>query len=134
VADLQSLVGDPLRFDSASLRAFEAKWGGWIQWGMAAGMLAFMVVADLLGLSYVAAAAGLALVLRGRAVGLGFGACFRSALSIYGLVIVVSTVANLFGHGIGFCVGVWLWPLLLTGLATWAVARAAEAASPARHF
>ena len=49
-------------------------------------------------------------------------------------MIVVSTVANLLGHGVGFCVGVWLWPLLLTGLATWAVARAGEATSPARHF
>ena len=134
VKDLQALVGDPLRVDSASLRAFEAKWGGWIQLGLAAGILVFMVVGDLLGLSYVAAAAGLALTLRGRKAGLGFGACFRTALAIYGIVLVVSTVANLLGHGVGFCVGVWLWPLLLTGLATWAVARAGEAASPARHF
>ena len=40
-----------------------------IQLGLAAGILVFMVVGDLLGLAYVAAAAGLALILRGRRPG-----------------------------------------------------------------
>lgn len=137
VADVQALFGDPLRFDSASLRAFERKWGSVIQLGLGAGMAFFMMVGDLLGLAYVAAAAGMALVLRGKAAGLGFGACFRAALAPYGLTLVLSTAANLAGLSIGFCVGVWLWPLLLTGLATWAVARAGPEMSVARvadHF
>jgi hypothetical protein len=123
VADVQGLFGDPLRFDSASLKAFEAKWGGWIQLGLGAMMLVFMVIGDLLGLAYVAAAAGLALVLRGKTEGLAYAACFRAALAPYGLVLVLATAANLLGHSVGACVGVWLWPLVLTGLATWAVAR-----------
>jgi hypothetical protein len=124
VAEVQALLGDPLRIDSKSLRAFDARWGGWIQVGLAAGMAALMVIGNALGLAYVAAAAGLALALRGRASGLGYAACFRAALAPYGLVPVIATAANLAGHSVGFCVGVWLWPLLLGGLATWAVARA----------
>lgn len=123
VADLQGIFGDPLRFDSASLRAFERKWGLLIQVGLGALMLGFMTVGDVLCLAYVAAAAGLALVLRGRGAGLGYGACFRAALAPYGVVALVSVAASFAGRSIGFCVGVWLWPLLLTGLATLAVGR-----------
>ena len=123
VADLQGLFGDPLRFDSASLRAFERKWGLVILLGMGALMLVVMMIGDLLCLAYVAAAAGLALVLRGRAAGLGYGACFRAALAPYGIAGVLSVTASFAGHSVGFCVGVWLWPLLLTGLATVAVGR-----------
>jgi hypothetical protein len=124
VAELQALFGDPLRVDSKSLRAFDARWGAWIQLGLAAGMVVFMMIGNALGLAYVAAAAGLALAFRGSASGLGYAACFRAALAAYGLVPVIATAVNLTGHSVGFCVGVWLWPLLLTGLATWAVARA----------
>jgi hypothetical protein len=134
VKDLQPLIGERLRFDSQFLRAFEAKWGGTIQAGMVALMWVFMLIGDLLCLVYVAAAAGLALALRGRSAGLGYGACFRAALATYSLVVVLSTLLSLLGHGTGFCVSVWLWPLLMTGLATWAVSRAGDAMSPARHF
>lgn len=134
VAALQALVGDPFRLDSATLRAFVSKWGSLVQAGMAAVMWAFSLAGEVLCQLYVLAAAGLALTLRGRAVGVGFTGCFRAALATFSVVLVLWTVAILAFGGVGFCVGVWLWPLLMTGLSSWAVGRAPDALGPARHF
>jgi Protein of unknown function (DUF1189) len=121
VSDLQKALGNPIRIDSAAIRAFDARWGLVLQIGMWALMLLFSVAADLFGVVYVAAAAGLAMAFRGHVAGRTYGQCFLAALAVYSLVLVIGVALNLVGKSPGFCMGLWLWPLILTGATTWVV-------------
>lgn len=124
VAELQQVFGDPLRVDSASLRAFDARWGLILQIGAWAFLSFFILLGEnICCLAYGSAAAGLAYAFRGRNAGHRYGACLRVALAAYSLLLVVGVVLNLFGKGPGFCFGLVLWPALLTGLTTWKVGR-----------
>lgn len=118
--DLQRVFGDPLRVDGASLAAFDRRWGLALVLGVFALVLAVQLGSELVaGGLYGLFAAGLAFVVRGRGLGLDFGACWRVALACWAPLVVLDIALNLLGATPGFCLGVVLWPALLTALATW---------------
>jgi hypothetical protein len=125
IDDLQRVLGtDPIRIDGNSLRAFEARWGLLIHLGLAALMIVVMLVAEsVMGAIAGTAAAGIAYGLRGRAAGLTYGQCLKVALACYSVAIVVDLILNLIGHSPGACLGLLIWPTLVTGLTAWRVGR-----------
>lgn len=130
LADLQSLLPDPLRIDGASLRSFHSRWGLVLGAALVALLMVFMVVRDGIGLvvfAPIAAVIASKLIGNGR---LGFSRCLNVAVAAYTPLLVLHLVLNVFGSGPGACTGLWLWPVLLTGLAYWRSLAAADQAPP----
>lgn len=122
VADLQTVLGDPLRFDGESLARFESRWGFVLVLGLGGMLLAFLLVGEALCAAFcVAAGGGLALLLRGRALGRSYGECTRVALAAYAPVIALGLVLNVAGLSPGACLGPLLWATLVTALTAWRI-------------
>jgi hypothetical protein len=121
IEGLRQLLGSgPTRIDGNGLRAFEARWGLWLQIGLTLLMIVAMLMAEgLMGALAAAAGAGVAFGLRGREAGLTYGQCFKIALASYSLAIVLGVALNLAGKGPGHCLGLLVWPALVAALATW---------------
>jgi len=125
ISDLEPLLGKgPTRIDGAAIRRFDARWGLALQVGVGVLMIGFLLITQLGGVAlYSLIGGGLALLFRGRSLGLGFGACYRVALAVSSLTIVVDILSSWFGSSPGFCLGWLIWPTAITALATWAVGR-----------
>jgi uncharacterized protein DUF1189 len=128
VEDVHRALGDR-RLDGASVRSFAARWGRLVQLGMAALTLVVLLGMEAVGGAFSAAVAGgLVYGLRGRGLGLTYEQCFKVALAAYSLAIVVGLVLTFLGKSVGACFGVLVWPVVVTGLALWALAGRARQA------
>jgi len=137
IADVQRLLSiDPLRIDSASLRAFDSRWGLRLVAGAWAFLLFFVGGKEVFGLLlYVPLAAGIAqLAARSRNGAVSYAQCLRVTFAAYSLLVVLDFVSNLAGVGPGFCLGIVLWFVLLAGLATWKALAIRPGAPVARVF
>jgi len=126
IADLAPLLGHgPTRIDGNTIRSFDTRWGFLLQVGMMAFLVLFVLIKEAVGCTlYSLAAGGIVLGLRGRHLALGFAACVRVALAASALAIVIHSALSFLGVGPGMCLGLLLWPALITALALWAVVRA----------
>jgi hypothetical protein len=126
IADLEPIIGQgPLRIDGDGIRSFAEKWGFTLRAGVFLFLVLFILLGETVGCAvYSLAAGGIVLIARGRGLSLDYAACFRVALCVSSLTVVLQTALNLMGSGPGACVGFLVWPSIITGLSLWAVGRA----------
>ncbi|MDP1922227.1 MAG: hypothetical protein Q8L14_38670 [Myxococcales bacterium] len=135
IAQVTELFGiDSLRIDSASLTTFFAERKA----QLVVGMLLFIGVFGVVGLAITAPlgaflASLLLMAFRGKEAGLTRDQCFTVALATLSIRPVLELGLNLAGTGVGFCLGLAVWPALATGLSLFALrGRAQQPADPSQ--
>ena len=116
---LEEMLGaGPIVFDTAHLQQYVARYVIWVQIALAL-LFAFLVpVFDLIGcLLYALPAAGLVLLLKGRASGLTFGSAFRVCLAASSATLVIDLFLSLVGASPPMILGAPLWIVLIFGFA-----------------
>jgi hypothetical protein len=119
LSDMEEMLGSgPIIFDTAHLQEYIGRYVIWIQIAVAL-LFAFLVpVFDLIGcLLYALPAAGLVLLLKGRAAGLTFGSAFRVCLAASSATLVIDLFLSLVGASPPAVLGAPLWIVLIFGFA-----------------
>ena len=113
---------EKLRIDSASLTAFFTERKA----QLIIGMLLFIGVFGVVGFAITAPlgaflASLLLMAFRGKDAGLTRDQCFTVALATLSVRPVLELGLNLAGTGVGFCLGLVVWPALATALSLFAL-------------
>ncbi len=127
LTELEPIIGaGPIIVDSEHLSAWVERWGGTIQFLTVALVVTVGLIVNLITcLVYSAIAGAIILPVRGRAWGLGYGACFKVALAASAATLVMHLALNLLGTGVPGCAGLFIWVPVIAALGIFALWRPA---------
>jgi len=132
LSDFGDMFGvEYFRITSQSLLEWTNKWGFRIQLGFVIFLVTFGTLFEVIPcLIYALITAMLWLAFRKRIQGRTFGNLFQSALAISSITIVIGLCLNLASVGGFGCIGILLWPAILTLLGLKTVIRSDSTLHP----